>query len=184
MTTQSAQHPTIRQGHERADCAIGRVMLEEFERELATTRRFLERLPEGSIAWRPHPKSMTAGQLALHLAEIPERVLAMALADEVTPPEFRERQQAKSVREILELLDRGAAYVRKTLPTIDDERMRATIRFIRGGRELMALPRGVFLRNVLLNHWYQHRGQFGVYLRMIGAAVPWSYGPSGDESPF
>jgi uncharacterized damage-inducible protein DinB len=39
------------------------------------------------------------------------------------------------------------------------------------------------LRDVMLSHWYQHRGQFSVYLRMLGAAVPASWGPSADEPP-
>jgi uncharacterized damage-inducible protein DinB len=73
--------------------------------------------------------------------------------------------------------------LRQTLPTIDDGRMRDTFRMVQDGRTLMSLPRAAFLRNVMLNHWYHHRGQLGVYLRLLGAAVPSSYGPSGDEMP-
>jgi uncharacterized damage-inducible protein DinB len=66
---------------------------------------------------------------------------------------------------------------------VSDERMQALWRAKRDGRELMAIPRAAMLRNILLNHWYHHRGQFGVYLRLLGAKVPSSYGPSGDELP-
>jgi uncharacterized damage-inducible protein DinB len=170
-------------------CDIARSMLEEFERELGTTRKFLERVPADRLTWRPHEKSMTAGQLALHIAEVPGLVLKMALADEGTPPDIRTRQQAESTREALDLLDSSAAYVRQTLPAIDDSRMCSTFKVVQsgnsgGGRTLMSLPRAEFLRAILLNHWYHHRGQLGVYLRLLGAAVPPSYGPSGDESPF
>jgi uncharacterized damage-inducible protein DinB len=164
-----------------SQCAIARSMLEEFERELGTTRRFLERFPDDQLTWRPHQKSMTAGQLALHIAEVPSRVLKMALVDEATPPNVSSREQPNTLREVLELLGRSAEYVRQTLPTIDDGRMRDTIKIMRSGRPVMSLSRAEFLRNIMLNHWYHHRGQLGVYLRLAGAAVPSSYGPSGDE---
>jgi len=166
-------------------CAIAHAILDEFERELATTRKFLERMPDERLTWRPHEKSMTAGQLALHIAQTPEGVLAFSLPDEAAAPEMnRQRPQPASLREVLDTLDRSAAFVRQTLPTIDDSRMRAAFTVVRDGRTLMSMPRALFLRNVLLNHWYHHRGQFGVYLRLVGAKVPSSYGPSGDESPF
>lgn len=163
---------------------IAEAMLAEFERELDTTRRFLERVPETQLEWRPHEKSMTAGQLALHIAQSPEGVLRLSEPDEAAPPDFsRGRPQPETLREVLEALDKSAAYVRQTLPTIDDARMQATFRVAQGGRTLMSLPRAAFLRSILLNHWYHHRGQLGVYLRLLGATVPSSYGPSGDELP-
>jgi uncharacterized damage-inducible protein DinB len=166
-------------------CAIAQAILDEFERELATTRKFLERMPDERLTWRPHEKSMTAGQLALHIAQTPEGVMTFSLPDEAAAPEMnRQRPQPASVREVLDTLDRSAAFVHQTLPTIVDARMQATFTVLRDGRTLMSMPRALFLRNVLLNHWYHHRGQFGVYLRLVGAKVPSSYGPSGDESPF
>jgi uncharacterized damage-inducible protein DinB len=164
---------------------IAQTILDEFERELITTRKFLERMPAERLTWRPHEKSMTAGQLALHIAQTPEGVIRLALPDEAAPPDLSKgRPQPVNPREVLDTLDRTAAFVRQTLPTIDDTRMRATFTVVRDGRTLLSLPRALFLRNILLNHWYHHRGQFGVYLRLVGAKVPSSYGPSGDESPF
>ena len=177
--------PSGRASSTRPGYDVAGAMLAEFEAELATTRKFLERVPADKLAWRPHEKSMTAGQLALHVAQTPLGVLGMALQDAAPPPNFSGgRQQPATVAEILQALDKSAAFVRETLPTLDDRRMADTFRVVVDGRELMALPRAAFLRRILLNHWYHHRGQLGVHLRLCGAKVPSSYGPSGDESPF
>jgi uncharacterized damage-inducible protein DinB len=159
-------------------------LLAEFEQELGTTRKFLERVPEERLSWRPHEKSMTVGKLALHIAQTPEGVLRLSEPDEAAPPDFSAgRPQPGTLREVLDALDHSAAYLRQTLPTMDDSRMSDTFRVVQGGRTLMALPRAAFLRSIMLNHWYHHRGQLGVYLRLLGVAVPSSYGPSGDEMP-
>jgi uncharacterized damage-inducible protein DinB len=165
-----------------AECGIAESLLEEFEKELRTTRTFLERLSDDQLAWQPHKKSMTAGQLALHLAQVPAGVLQFCLPDEATAPDFsRPREEPRNMRHVLETLDGSAAYVRQTLPTIDNARMQETFTVEQAGGIRMSMPRADFLRAIMLNHWYHHRGQFGVYLRMLGAKVPSSYGPSGDE---
>jgi uncharacterized damage-inducible protein DinB len=167
-----------------ASYEIAAALLAEFEQELATTRRFLERVPEAQLTWRPHEKSMTAGQLALHIASVPEGVLRLSEPDEANPPDFSKGQpQPTSRREILDTLEGSAAYVRQTLPKVDDARMRKTFRVVQGDKALLSLPRAAFLRSIMLNHWYHHRGQLGVYLRLLGTAIPSSYGPSGDEAP-
>jgi uncharacterized damage-inducible protein DinB len=169
----------------RPGYAASGAMLAEFEAELATTRKFLERVPADKLAWRPHEKSMTAGQLALHIGQTPLGVLNMALQEQAPPPNFAGgRQQPATVKEVLDALEQSAAFVRQNLPTLDDRRMAETFKVVVEGRTLLALPRAAFLRSLLLNHWYHHRGQLGVYLRLCGAKVPASYGPSGDESPF
>jgi uncharacterized damage-inducible protein DinB len=166
------------------ESGIARAMVEEFEQELGTTRKFLERVPENQLTWRPHEKSMTAGRLALHIASIPAGVLKLSLTDEATPPDFRAGPpQPATLGEILDKLQGSADFVRQTLPTIDDGRMRETFKVVQAGRTLMSLPCMAFLRAIMLNHWYHHRGQLGVYLRLLGAVVPSSYGPSGDEPP-
>ena len=167
---------------QKTEATIAMGMLREFERELVTTRRFLERIPEGKLHWRPHEKSMTVGQLALHIAESPAGALEMCLADEAPVPDFSDgRRQPTMLRQVLDQLDQSAEYVHQTLPKVDDARMRATFTVVQGGRSVMATPRADFLRAIMLNHWYHHRGQLGVYLRLLGASVPPSYGPSGDE---
>ena len=159
-------------------------LLAEFEHEAKTTRKFLEQLPEDKLKWTPHEKSMTAGQLALHIAAAPGNIIKMASADEVMMPDFgRLNPQPESIKQILESLEASINAVREILPTITDNRMHAMWRMKRDGKEVLAMPRAAVCRSLLLNHWYHHRGQFGVYLRLIGAFVPSSYGPSGDEMP-
>ena len=163
---------------------IATSFLAEFEQELGTTKKFLQRIPEKQLTWRPHEKSMTAGQLALHIAQAPEGVLRLSQPDEAAPPDFSAgRQQPATLGEVLDALEHSAAYLRQTLPTMDNSRMNDAFRVVQGGRTLMSLPRAAFLRSIMLNHWYHHRGQLGVYLRLLGTAVPSSYGPSGDEMP-
>ncbi|MCO6431572.1 MAG: DinB family protein [Deltaproteobacteria bacterium] len=158
-------------------------MLAELDRELGTTRRFLERTPGDKLGWRPHEKSKTAGQLAFHIATLLKGVLTLALSDESELPNFREEHQPADVQEILSAFNESEQFVLKNLAQIDDARMHQTLKITRDGSVLMELPRVAFLRMVLLNHLYHHRGQYGVYLRLMGAKVPSSYGPSGDESP-
>lgn len=163
---------------------IATSLLAEFEQELGTTKKFLQRVPEKQLAWRPHEKSMTVGQLALHIAQTPAGVLRLSQPDDASPPDFSAgRPQPARLSEVLDALEQSAAYLRQTLPTIDNSRMNATFQVVQGGRTLLTLPRVAFLRNIMLNHWYHHRGQLGVYLRLLGVAVPSSYGPSGDEMP-
>ncbi len=164
--------------------SIAQSYLAEFEQEAQITRRFLERVPETSLTWKPHAKSMSAGQLALHLALVPGQVMAMAPAESVPLPDFSTpNPQPKSVQEVLDTFEQGVAKVREVLPQLDDATMQGTWRGVKDGRDLIAMPRAAFLRMLLFSHWIQHRGQFGVYLRLLDQKVPSSYGPSADELP-
>ena len=164
--------------------SVAQAMAAEFAQEAKTTRKFLERLPADELDWRPHPKSMTAGQLALHIATAPAGVFTLASRDVAEAPNFSGgNPQPKSVEEVLTALEQSVSAVGSGLSRLTDQQMGATLRLTSGGREILSLPRGAFLRSILLNHWYHHRGQFGVYLRLLGAKVPASYGPSGDELP-
>lgn len=156
-------------------------MLEEFEREYVTTRKFLQRLPAERLSWRPHTKSMSAGQLGHHIAETPSMALRFALQDRGSPPNFAVREEAASVDDLLASHDESAAYVRKTLPNVSDAKMNALFAIDFPDGSAVELPRARFVRSIMLNHWYHHRGQLGVYLRLMGVDVPSSYGPSGDE---
>ena len=160
---------------------IAQSLLAEFEAQAPVTRKFLERLPNDKLTWRPHAKSMTAGQLAYHLALVPGGVVRGAQKDQIAPPDFQ-FPQPTNVQEILDTFDQSVATVREVLPSLDDAAMNATWRIVAGDREIAAMPRVAFLRNIMLNHWYQHRGQFSVYLRMLDVPVPSSWGPSADES--
>jgi uncharacterized damage-inducible protein DinB len=163
--------------------SIAETLLAEFEVQAPITRRFLERLPEDKLTWKPHEKSMTAGQLAYHLAVVPDGVLHLAQSNPAQVPEFAGFPQPSSRQEILTKFEESIESVRRLLPKFDEAAMKETWCLMAGGQQVLAQPRAEFLRNVMLSHWYQHRGQFSVYLRILGAAVPASWGPSADEPP-
>ncbi len=163
---------------------IAETFLSEFHQESKTTRRFLERVPGDKLSWRPHEKSMTVGQLALHIAMSPGQVIQLASQDESPPPDFsRPNPQPENISEIISAFEDSVAAVQKVLPAFSDTQMHAIWRLKAEGHELMAMPRSALIRMILLNHVYHHRGQLGVYLRLLGVSVPSSYGPSGDELP-
>jgi uncharacterized damage-inducible protein DinB len=155
----------------------------ELEQEAATTRRVLDRVPAAQLSWRPHPKSMSLGQLALHVAEVPGAVARLAQASITSPPAF-EQAAAVSQRQLVDALDASIATARAALAGWSDAQMLETWSLSREGATLMAVPRVGLVRAIMLNHWYHHRGQLVVYLRLLDVPVPSVYGPSADESPF
>jgi uncharacterized damage-inducible protein DinB len=163
--------------------SIAHALLAEFEIQAPITRRFLERLPEDKLTWKPHLKSMSAGQLAYHLAFVPGAVVRFVQNNPAQAPEFANFPQAGSREEILKTFDESVGTVRSLLPKFSDPAMTETWRLLAGQKEVLAQPRADFLRDVMLSHWYQHRGQFSVYLRMLEIPVPASWGPSADEPP-
>ena len=158
-------------------------LLQEMDQEARTTRRVLERVPQAHLAWKPHEKAMTLGQLAMHVAVVPGAVAAGAAQPEIQRPIFAQ-PSISDVRELLPLLDESLAKARTLLGQFSDEEMQATWRLMDGERTLLAVPRAAFVRSIMLNHWYHHRGQLSVYLRELGVPLPSIYGPSADENPF
>jgi uncharacterized damage-inducible protein DinB len=163
--------------------SIAETLLAEFEIQAPITRRFLERLPEDKLTWKPHNRSLSAGQLAYHLAFVPAAVVRLVQDNPVQARTAFDFPQPTSCQEVLAKFDEGVAVVRETLRQFDDQAMKETWRLMRDDEEVMAEPRAQFLRDVMLSHWYQHRGQFSVYLRLLNVPVPASWGPSGDEPP-
>ena len=92
--------------------------------------------------------------------------------------------EATAAADLVPALDSSVAKARLHLGGMDDAAMTATWRLTSGGRELMSMPRAAFARAVMLNHWYHHRGQLLVYLRLLDIPVPSVYGPTADEDPF
>ena len=156
-------------------------LLQELEQEAQTTRRVLERVPNDQLGWKPHPKSMSLGQLALHVATVPALVATLASQDEVQAPQFTQ-PSATSAAELVPALDTSVAKAKELLGGLDDAAFGSTWRLKRGDRELLAIPRGAVLRSIMLNHWYHHRGQLSVYLRLRNVPLPAIYGPTADES--
>ncbi len=159
-------------------------LLAELEQEATTTRRVLERVPEGHLSWKPHPKSMSLGQLALHIATVPGNVAELAAMDTIPEPPAFVQPEAASTAELVPALTASVAKARHHLGGLDDAAMHAPWRLMSGGRELMVMPRVALARAIMLNHWYHHRGQLLVYLRLLNVPVPSVYGPTADENPF
>ena len=157
--------------------------LSEFEVQAPITRKYLERVPAGKLAWRPHPKSLTAGQLALHIALVPAGILRLVHDNPAKAPgEFRFPHPAGR-EEILSAFDESLRVVRGVLPGLSDGEMQEIWRLKFGDRTAVEQPRADFLRDVMFSHLYQHRGQLSVYLRILDVPVPASWGPSADEAP-
>ena len=159
-------------------------LLAELDQEAVTTRRVLERVPQASLSWRPHPKSMSLGQLALHVATVPGNVAQLAARDTIPDPPAFVQPEASTSAELVPSLIESVEKAKSALGAFDDEGMRAMWRLQSRGRELMAMPRVAFVRAIMLNHWYHHRGQLLVYLRLLDQSVPSVYGPTADENPF
>jgi uncharacterized damage-inducible protein DinB len=158
-------------------------ILMELDQEGETTKRLLARIPNDRLAWKPHSKSYSLGQFALHIASVPGNVTAIALQDTAEVPNFTQAEP-KSRQEVLETFSKSLESAKGNLKKMDDARLASTWSLTRGGTVVMSVPRIGFLRSVLLNHVYHHRGQLSVYLRILEVPVPSIYGPSADENPF
>jgi uncharacterized damage-inducible protein DinB len=155
----------------------------EVDQEAQTTKRVLERVPADKLTWKPHAKSFSLGQLALHIAAVPATVSAAASADSFEAPGFNQAQP-KDRQEVLNTFSESLAATKDTLHKMDDACLTATWTLTRNGRTIMAIPRVALLRSIMMNHLYHHRGQLSVYLRILDVPVPSIYGPSADENPF
>jgi uncharacterized damage-inducible protein DinB len=157
----------------------------QLESEVASTRKAIERVPEGRNDWKPHEKSMTLGYLAALVAGMPGWVAFMIDQDELNlddPSSEGFRTKAVATRaELIKILDDGLAKARKALEGATDEHLMKPWRFIMGGRVLAEQLRYVALRDSVFSHLAHHRGQLTVYLRLNDASVPALYGPSADE---
>jgi uncharacterized damage-inducible protein DinB len=158
-------------------------LIQELEQEAQTTRRVLERVPQAHLGWKPHEKSMSLGQLALHIATVPGNVAQMIAQPAMQMPKFVQPSAAHA-SELLPALETSVDQARAAVGAMDDAAITATWRVMDGDREVMAMPRIAALRMIMLNHWYHHRGQLSVYLRQLNVPVPSIYGPSADENPF
>src|SRR5439155_17854631 len=132
----------------------------ELDQEAKTTRRLLERVPEDQLGWRPHEKSMSLGQLAIHIASIPGRVGNIVLGDGLDAQKANfQPPQPESKAEILEALDSGVGNAKNVLGSLTEETASAPWKLTFGEREVFSIPRLGVVRSIMLNHWYHHRGQ-------------------------
>jgi len=158
-------------------------ILMEMDQEAQTTKRVLDRIPESKLTWKPHPKAFSLGQLALHIAAAPGNLAGIAAQDTVEAPNFVQAE-AKSRQEVLDAFSKGMEAAKSTLKKMDDAKLMSMWTLTKNGKVLMSVPRIGFIRSIMMNHVYHHRGQLSVYLRMLDVPVPSIYGPSADENPF
>lgn len=164
--------------------AIVDALLPEYDHETATARRLLERVPDDQFDWKPHPKSMSLGELASHLATMlswgtvtlnqPE----IDLGSDFVPPRLTTRA------DLLATFDRENAATRACLATKTDAELMAPWSLKRNGTALFTMPKATVMRTFVLNHLIHHRGQLSVYLRLRDVPIPSIYGPSADEGRF
>ena len=160
---------------------LGESILVEFTKEAQTTRKMLERLPDGKTEWKPHEKSMSLGRLAMHLSEIPGFFSAILDSEEFVGGKPREPRVAHSSAEALAVFDASIAAFTDRLGRLPDARLLDTWRFKVGDRVALEAPRIAAIRALVLSHSIHHRAQLGVYLRLLDVPIPGSYGPSADD---
>ena len=161
------------------------MILPEFDREMANTRKVLERVPEDRLDWQAQAKSHTIGWNANHLAEILGWVEGILTAPswDIAPigGELYQSPKLTSRQEILDLFDRNLAAARKAIAAVNDDQMTQPWSLLKAGTPLFTMPRGMMMRRFVLNHLIHHRAILCVYLRLNNIPVPGMYDPSGDE---
>jgi uncharacterized damage-inducible protein DinB len=160
------------------------LLQKEFRNELVITQRVLDRVPEDKLTWKPHPRSMTLGQLALHIAQVPGDIATITRTEafDVSTNTFI-NPQPQTLAEIQAALDHSVHAVAQTLAHATDAHAQAPWHLMFRDEELSADPRITVWRTLMLNQWIHHRGQLTVYLRLLDLSVPAIYGPSADERP-
>ena len=162
------------------------LLLQDFDMEMANTRRTLERVPEDKPDYKPHEKSMAMGKLAMHVATLPvfgKTILTTASLD-MANSSLPHPDMTFRTREItLATFDAAAAEGRAALAAASDADLAATWKFSYGEHVISDVPRSLSFRHLFFNHLIHHRAQLGVYLRLNDVPVPGVYGPSADE-PF
>ena len=158
-------------------------ILREFRAEVPPTRRVLERVPGDKLAWKPHAKSRSLGELATHIAAIAGMAEIIAITDEFAPG-GASPLKLNTIEEIRDRFDQNVRKAEAALSKMTEESANGKWRLVFQGKEIFAKPRVEALRSNVLNHLYHHRGQMSVYLRLLDVPVPAVIGPSADENPF
>jgi uncharacterized damage-inducible protein DinB len=161
---------------------ISQTLLPEFDRECATTRRLLERVPDDALDWKPHEKSFSMQQLATHLTNIPSWVGSTLSQDALDLEAGFEAPPTGTGADLVRIFDTNVAAAHEALAAAGDEDLMKPWTLRSGETEHFTLPKAAVLRNFVLNHIIHHRAQLGVYLRLRDVPVPSVYGPSADEA--
>jgi uncharacterized damage-inducible protein DinB len=159
------------------------LLLGELEFEARSTRAILHRVPADRLTWKPHDKSMTLGQLAMHIALSPGLVAKIGSGATFEYGDIAGPPQPASADEIGLAFEESLLQAKAIVGPMEDTAMSEPWSLTMGGNPVFSVPRGMYYRTILLNHLYHHRGQLSVYLRILGVALPSIYGPSADENP-
>mgnify|MGYP002795205238 CR=1 FL=1 len=158
---------------------LQQILIPEFQYEVTLTEKFIKRIPQSKMDWRPHPKSMTIGELANNLAEIPQWVAAIMDKEELDLAAYKAPAH-NNTEDIVKLLRNGASAAEAALRKPDDA-YQDIWKLRKGDHILIEMPRMNVLRTLAINQLPHHRAQLGVYFRLLDISVPSTYGPSADE---
>ena len=167
---------------------LNEALLAEFDQEVVTARKTLERVPEDRFDWAPHTKSGSMGWLVGHLANIPSWAGMVINGDELDlapggkapePP-----PAPATTADLVAMFDKNVREARTAIAAAADDELNKPWTLLQNRTKLMTLPRIAVLRSFVFNHLIHHRAQLGVYLRLNDIPVPSVYGPSADENPF
>ena len=156
------------------------IPLAEFDTEMATTRRLLERVPTDRGPWKPHQKSFPLGHLAQLVAWIPGWITRTLHDTSIDLGAGGDGYSFQPTEAILADFDRNVREARAALQSVTGSDLDVAWSLKRGDMVLMTMPRGVVTRQHL-NHLIHHRGQLTVYLRLLEVPLPSIYGPTADE---
>ena len=159
---------------------IQELLVPELQHEVMLTEKFLKRIPEDKLDWKPHNKSMSLLELGNHLAEIPSWITGTMEMEEMNMDGY-EPNKLKSVDELIETLKKNASEAQESLKKEDSEYLK-NWKMIVGGETVVDMPRINVLRTMVLNQLPHHRAQMGVYFRLLDIPVPATYGPTADEN--
>jgi uncharacterized damage-inducible protein DinB len=163
---------------------IAQALLPEFDYEMATTRKMIDRFPEDKVEWRPHETCMTLGRLAGHMSELAGWVVPTVNQDELVLDPSYEPNVMKSRAETLKQFDENVKASRAAIAGASDETLMKPWSLVAGGKTVMTMPKVAVLRSFVMNHMIHHRGQLAAFYRIAGVQIPSIYGPSKDEKPF
>jgi uncharacterized damage-inducible protein DinB len=156
-------------------------LLPEFDHEMSVTRKVLERVPDDRLAWKPHAKSWSMGDLALHVANLP-RWGVITLNQSELELDGSTAAPLGSRAGILAFFDRNVAETRAALVGRTDAELMAPWSLRKDGHTVFTMPKASVWRSFVMSHLVHHRAQLTVYLRLHDVPVPSIYGPSADES--
>lgn len=160
------------------------LLLQDYDIEIASTRRVLERIPEDLPDFKCHDKSMPLGKLTMHAVTLPvfgKTILTTPSLDMANPTQPRPDQTFRTRDAALAAFDTNATDCRAALASLSDAQLAEPWKFSFGEHVISNRPRSITYRVMFFNHLLHHRAQLSVYLRLNDIPVPGLYGPSADE---